>query len=78
MKMVCCAFVMMAGMCFVRAAAGSSAWTSLAGNVIIGEVISPDATSLTLVTGAVPAEDRVPAARASRSSNATRSNKKKG
>jgi len=53
MRIVCCIFVLMAGTCFVRAAAGSSAWTNVAGNVIVGEVVSTDATSVTLVTAAV-------------------------
>jgi len=51
--MVCCAFVTMACAFFVRAATGVSSWTNVAGNIIVGEVVSTDATSVTLVTGAV-------------------------
>jgi len=53
MKKVCFAFAMVAGTFFVRAAIGVPAWTNVAGNVIVGEIVSTDATSVTLVTGAV-------------------------
>jgi len=58
--MVCLVSALVAGASFVRAAAEVSAWTNVAGNVIVGEVVSADAASVTLVTGAA-AQKRVPA-----------------